>query len=60
VAESLPAGQPQQTAAIVASQLVGALQLARTLGDNAQGRAHLAAARGFLLQQFDSPRPSSR
>jgi len=60
VQEALPAGQPQESAAIVTSQLVGALQLARALGDNAQGRAHLAAARGFLLQQFDSPRPPGR
>jgi AcrR family transcriptional regulator len=60
VQEALPAGQSQESAAIVTSQLVGALQLARALGDNAQGRAHLAAARGFLLQQFDSPRPPGR
>jgi TetR/AcrR family transcriptional repressor of nem operon len=58
VEATLPPGHPEGGAAAVASQLVGALQLARTLGDNAQGRRHLAAARRFLLEQFDSPRPS--
>lgn len=51
----LPAQAPQETAAIVAGQLVGALQLARAVGDNAQGRRQLAASRRFLLEQFDSP-----
>jgi len=41
----------------VASQLVGALQIARTLGDNARGKRHLAGSRRFLLEQFESPRP---
>jgi AcrR family transcriptional regulator len=54
----LPPGHDADTAAVVASQLAGALQLARTLGDNARGRKHLAAARRFLLEQFDTtPRP---
>ena len=57
VGETLPAGHGQDAAAVVASQLVGALQLARALGDNAQGRAHLAAVRGQLLAQFDFPLP---
>lgn len=57
VGETLPAGHDRDAAAVVASQLVGALQLARALGDNAQGRAHLAAVRGQLLAQFDSPLP---
>lgn len=48
------------TAAIVAAQLVGSLQVARMLGDNAQGKRHLAAARRFLLEQFDPPRPAGR
>lgn len=56
----LPAGQPEGSAAVVAGQMVGALQLARALGDNAQGRRHLAAARQFLLAQFESPRPAGR
>jgi AcrR family transcriptional regulator len=49
----LPAGHDADTAAVVASQLAGALQLARTLGDNARGRKHLAATRRFLLEQFE-------
>lgn len=60
VGETLPAGQPDGAAAVVAGQLVGALQLARALGDNAAGRRHLAAARRFLLDQFDSLRPAGR
>jgi len=56
----LPAGQPEGSAAVVAGQMVGALQLARALGDNAQGRRHLATARQFLLNQFESPRPAGR
>jgi len=56
----LPADRTAGTAAIVASQLVGSLQVARMLGDNAQGRRHLVAARRFLLEQFESPRPAGR
>jgi hypothetical protein len=33
--------------------MVGALQLARALGDNPEGRALLKAARGSLLSQHD-------
>lgn len=54
----LPPGSTAETAGIVASQLVGALQIARTLGHNARGKRHLAASRRFLLEQFDSPRSS--
>ena len=54
VAAALPPGQPEGAAAAVASHLVGALQLARALGNNAEGRRHLAAARRFLLDQFES------
>jgi len=60
VAAALPAGHPEGTAAAVAGQLVGALQLARALGDNAQGRRHLAAARRFLLDQFEPPKSTGR
>jgi hypothetical protein len=48
----------EETAGVIASQLIGALQIARTLGPNAQGRKHLAVARRFLLEQFD-PTPAS-
>ncbi len=51
----LPAEQPDEAAGVIVAQLIGALQIARTLGANAQGRRHLAAARSFLLEQFDSP-----
>jgi AcrR family transcriptional regulator len=60
VKDTLPAGQSDGAAAVIAGQLVGALQLARALGDNAAGRRQLAAARRFLLEQFDSPRPAGR
>jgi hypothetical protein len=38
----------------ITSNLVGAMQLARALGDNEQGRAMLAAARQSILDQYDS------
>jgi TetR/AcrR family transcriptional regulator, transcriptional repressor for nem operon len=43
---------PEQ-AMVIASTMVGTLQLARTLGANAQGKAMLAAARHALLSQYD-------
>lgn len=52
VRESLPPSAAEQ-AAVVAAQLVGALQLARAFGDNAEGRAVLAATRRALLLQFE-------
>ena len=60
VAATLDVDEPADTAVVVASQLVGALQLARALGDNAKGRRHLAAARKFLLAQFDPATPRGR
>ena len=60
VRATLAPDQPTEAAAVIASQLVGALQLARTLGDNARGRRHLAAARRFLLEHFDTERPEGR
>lgn len=57
VQDALPPGSTAETAGIVASQLVGALQIARTLGHNARGKRHLAASRKFMLEQFDAPRP---
>lgn len=55
VERSLPSGAPTKSAAVIASQLVGALQLARTLGDNAEGKALLTASRRALLAQYDHP-----
>jgi len=53
----LPEGCPPDTAAALAGQLVGSLQLARALGDTAQGRRHLATARRLLLEQFEPGQP---
>jgi len=52
VRRALPEAAADQ-ADVVAGQLVGALQLARALGDNAEGRALLAAARRSLLTQYE-------
>ena len=53
VRNTLAAG-PRSTAMVVAATLVGSLQLARALGDNAEGRAVLSAARKSLIQQYDA------
>jgi AcrR family transcriptional regulator len=53
VRQALPASGTQEQAMVIASTLVGALQLARSLGANAQGKALLAAARSALLAQYD-------
>jgi TetR/AcrR family transcriptional regulator, transcriptional repressor for nem operon len=53
VRRALPKDAPVDSASAVASQLVGALQLARALGDNAEGRALLKASRRALLAQYD-------
>jgi len=55
VQTSLPEGADPACAPAIASQLVGALQLARALGDNTEGRALLAANRRALLARFDPP-----
>lgn len=54
VQRTLPEGTAPGRAAAIASQLVGALQLARTLGDNAEGRALLADSRAALLAHYDT------
>lgn len=53
VRRALPEDAPAEAAAAVASQMVGALQLARALGDNTEGRALLRAVRVALLSQHD-------
>ena len=53
VRRALPKGAPADGSRVIASQLVGALQLARALGDNAEGRALLKASRRALLAQYD-------
>lgn len=53
VRERLPAGAPADAAETLASTLVGALQLARALGDNPQGRGFLASQRAALLAAYE-------
>lgn len=52
VRAALPAGSDPDMAIAVASTMVGALQLARTLGNNEQGKAVLEANRKTLLRQY--------
>jgi AcrR family transcriptional regulator len=54
VQQALPSEAPAGSAEAIASQMVGALQLARALGDNAQGKALLARGRDSLLERCDS------
>ena len=54
VQRALPEGGSKEQAMVIASTMVGSLQLARTLGANAQGKAVLAATRGALLAQYDT------
>jgi AcrR family transcriptional regulator len=54
VQHALPEGGTSEQAMVIAGTLVGTLQLARTLGANAQGKAMLAAARSALLSQYDT------
>lgn len=57
VERALPEGAAPGTAAAIASQMVGALQLARALGDNAEGQALLADNRKALLARHDVSPP---
>lgn len=57
VGRALPPDAPSESISVIASQLVGALQLARALGDKAQGQALLKATRRSLLAQYDSTQP---
>jgi TetR/AcrR family transcriptional regulator, transcriptional repressor for nem operon len=52
VRKSLPPDRADGASWAVTSQLVGAVQLARALGDNPDGRAVLAAARCDLLDRY--------
>lgn len=55
VQQCLPASPAaQQDAPSIVSTLVGALQMARTLGANAQGRAWLASTRQALIDRYDT------
>lgn len=53
VQQAMPAHQSSEAAWAATSALVGAMQLARALGDNAQGKAVLAAARAELIARYD-------
>ncbi|MGE8690745.1 MAG: TetR/AcrR family transcriptional regulator [Achromobacter sp.] len=60
VRQVLPDTADEHAAAAVTSTLVGALQLARALGDNAHGRDVLASARKAILDQYDRGVPPAR
>lgn len=53
VRRALPEDAAADSSPAIAAQLVGALQLARALGDNTEGRALLKASRRALLAQYD-------
>lgn len=59
VQQALPAGAAAHAAASMAAQMVGALQLARALGSNAESRALLKAVRQSLLSAYDAEPASS-
>ncbi|MDB4972549.1 MAG: bacterial regulatory s, tetR family protein [Myxococcaceae bacterium] len=54
VAESLSADAGDENIAAIASQMVGALQMARTLGENSEGKAFLSKIRAALIAQYDT------
>ena len=56
VQQALPPGVEPEMALAIASQMVGAWQLARALAANAEGKSLLAAVRRQLLAQYDTPR----
>lgn len=53
VLQFLPRDLPRDSAWSVASMLVGAVQLARALGDGSQAKAVIAAAKRDLLDRYD-------
>jgi TetR/AcrR family transcriptional regulator, transcriptional repressor for nem operon len=53
VMQFLPRDLPRDSAWSVASMLVGAVQLARALGDTSQARAVIAAAKRDLIERYD-------
>ena len=55
VQRRLPAKAERDAAPVIAAQLVGALQLARALGDGADAKALLAATRRQVLATYDQP-----
>ncbi|WP_164002930.1 TetR/AcrR family transcriptional regulator [Pyxidicoccus caerfyrddinensis] len=57
VRAALPRDVEPGTAEVIASQMIGALQLARAFGANAEGKALLATVRRQLLSQYDTTPP---
>ena len=53
VGDVLPEGFGADSAWVIAGALIGALQLARTLGDNSRGHAVLQATKADLIARFD-------
>ena len=53
VQQALPPSVEPEIASAIASQMVGALQMARAFGANAEGKSLLAAVRRQLLAQYD-------
>ena len=53
VQQALPPDSSAETVWTVAGAVVGAMQLARALGNNKQGKAVLAAARADLIARYD-------
>src|SRR5262245_47798511 len=53
VGDALP-GASRSTAAVVTGTMVGALQLARALGESEDARALLAATRKAMIEQYDT------
>ena len=54
VRQSLPPSVKPDAAGVITSTMVGALQLARAIGDEKQARALLKSARTALLDQYDT------
>ncbi|MFH1817774.1 MAG: TetR/AcrR family transcriptional regulator [Pseudomonadota bacterium] len=54
VQQALPAGSGAKVIWTVTGTLIGAMQLARALGNNSQGKEVLAAARSELIARYDS------
>jgi TetR/AcrR family transcriptional repressor of nem operon len=53
IRDALPDPQARDQAIVIAATLIGALQMARALGANAEGKSVLAAARQALLAAHD-------
>jgi AcrR family transcriptional regulator len=56
----LPEQVDQNLAPMIASAMVGALQLARSLGDTPEGRKHLFATRTALIAEYDAPATATK